>query len=33
MLIACKMEINYSKRDSSIFKFAAIDENGGGIRQ
>jgi hypothetical protein len=27
MLIACKMEINYSKRDSSMMEFAAIDEN------
>lgn len=28
MLIACKMEINYSKRASSMLKFTAIDENG-----
>jgi hypothetical protein len=28
MLIACKMEINYSNRDSSMMEFAAIDEQG-----
>ena len=26
MLIACKTGINYSKRDSSMMEFAAIDE-------
>jgi len=25
MLIACKVEINYSKRNASMIKFAAID--------
>jgi len=28
MLIARKMKINYSKRDSSMLEFAAIDERG-----
>jgi len=28
MLIAHKMKINYSKRDSSMLEFAAIDERG-----
>jgi hypothetical protein len=28
MLILCKMEINYSKRASSMLEFAAIDERG-----
>ena len=27
MLIACKMEINYSKRASSMLEFAAIDKS------
>ena len=27
MLITCKIEINYSKRDSSIFEFSAIEAN------
>lgn len=27
MLIACKAEINYSKRDFSIFEFSAIEAN------
>ena len=30
MLIAYKVEINYSKRNSSMMEFAAIDEYGGG---
>ena len=28
MLITCKMEINYSKRNYSVLEFASIDESG-----
>jgi hypothetical protein len=28
MLIACKVEINYSKRASSMLEFAVIEEDG-----